>query len=511
MTSIMRQHIRQFLVKHPHLIFGAAVAMAIIILGVVGTNLVQERDDVLEHATEDAENIALVVERDVTRNLQLLDLSLQAVIDGVKDPGVIRLPAQYRQQILFDRSASAGRYLGALLYVGAYGDIVFDSKSEFPRSGNFSDRPWFTEPRDHPSIGLYISSPYRSRLRDQQASIALSRRVNHQDGSFAGVVVAAINLDYFQHLLSDLQLGSQGSIALMQLDGTVVMRLPNSQKWVGKSLKGTDNYERYLRLRERSFFGRASFDGAERIYIYRQFKEVPFLISVGLGVEDIYLKWKGRAQRVAFLTVLLAVGLLIAAWMLTQEFKYRLAVENNLSLLARMDGLTGLNNRRTLDENYERELLQAQRTKSPLSLLFVDIDHFKAYNDTYGHQAGDKALAAVAMAIAASIKRPQDIAARFGGEEFVVMLPDTKLSGAEEVADRIRSTIRTMGVEHRASEFGVVTVSIGCACSSTFDWADQKGLLEAADQALYQAKLNGRNQVRIYLKPDVLAEEPEAV
>ncbi|MCW3477963.1 diguanylate cyclase [Neisseriaceae bacterium JH1-16] len=500
---------RHFLAKHPHLIFGAAVALAVIILGVVGTNLFQERDDVLEHATENAENIALVVERDATRNLQLLDLSLQAVIDGVKDPGVMRLPAQYRQQILFDRSASAGRYLGALLYVDAHGDIVFDSKSEFPRSGNFADRPWFTEPREHPNVGLYISPPYRSRLRDQQASIAVSRRVSHPDGSFAGVVVAAIELDYFHHLLSGLQLGAQGSIALMQLNGTVVMRLPDSQKWVGKSLKGTENYERYRRLHERSFFGRAALDGAERIYVYRQFKEVPFLISVGLGVGDIYLKWKERAQRVAFLTVLLAMSLLMAAWMLTQEFKYRLAVEKNLSLLARMDGLTGLNNRRTLDESYERELLRAQRTKSPLSLLFVDIDHFKTYNDTYGHQAGDKALAAVAMAIAASIKRPQDIAARFGGEEFVVMLPDTKLSGAEEVADRIQNAVHVLGMEHRDSEFGVVTVSIGYACSTSFDRTEQKGLIEASDHALYQAKVNGRNQSRAYRTPEVSTEVSE--
>ncbi|MTD34216.1 diguanylate cyclase [Paludibacterium denitrificans] len=133
-----------------------------------------------------------------------------------------------------------------------------------------------------------------------------------------------------------------------------------------------------------------------------------------------------------------------------------------------------------------------------MSVLFVDIDHFKQYNDTYGHQAGDKVLISVAGAIARSIKRPQDIAARFGGEEFVIILPDTALHGAQEVAGRIQSAVAGLQIEHLHSAFTRLTVSIGCACSQELQETEQPDLMQAADRALYQAKTAGRNQVMAY-------------
>jgi diguanylate cyclase (GGDEF)-like protein len=122
--------------------------------------------------------------------------------------------------------------------------------------------------------------------------------------------------------------------------------------------------------------------------------------------------------------------------------------ESELILLARTDGLTGLNNRRTLGEILEREWRRARRTRSVFSLLFVDIDRFKAYNDTYGHQAGDDALTAVAKCIGENIRRPMDSAARYGGEEFVVVLPDTAAEGAVQIAEKIRQAISEL--KHRA-------------------------------------------------------------
>ena len=115
--------------------------------------------------------------------------------------------------------------------------------------------------------------------------------------------------------------------------------------------------------------------------------------------------------------------------------------ESELVMLARTDGLTGANNRRSFGEVLDLEWRRARRARSVFSLLFVDVDRFKAFNDTYGHQAGDDALAAVARSIGDNIRRPADTAARYGGEEFVVILPDTPATGATEIAERIRAAI----------------------------------------------------------------------
>ncbi|MTD34217.1 hypothetical protein GKE73_17825 [Paludibacterium sp. dN 18-1] len=308
----------------------------------------------------------MIIERDVTRNQHLLDLSLHAVIEGVQDPGVMKLPPRYRRLVLFDRSVSEGPYVGASVYVDAHGDVVTEARSDTPRVANFADFAWFKGHRAHSDIGLYISAPYPLRLHNHKLGIVMSRRVNHSDGAFAGVAATSIDLDYFERLLSGLKVGTKGVITLMQPDGTIVMRVPGRQAWVGKSLLHSETFQRYQRWHERSFVGRATSDGVERLFVIRQFKNAPFVISVGLGTEDIYANWREHALRVAGLMVLLVIGLLAAARLLAQEFKHRLTVEKSLSLLARQDGLTGLNNRRTLDEVYQQELKRVSRTGSPL-------------------------------------------------------------------------------------------------------------------------------------------------
>jgi diguanylate cyclase (GGDEF)-like protein len=130
-----------------------------------------------------------------------------------------------------------------------------------------------------------------------------------------------------------------------------------------------------------------------------------------------------------------------------------------------------------------------------LSLLFVDIDRFKAYNDTYGHQAGANTLAAVARCITDNIWRPTDSAARYGGEEFIVVLPDTSAFGASVVAEKIRSAISACQIEHAGSEYGCVTASIGTVSRKPQTHDDLTAVIKAADEAMYDAKATGRNKV----------------
>lgn len=181
--------------------------------------------------------------------------------------------------------------------------------------------------------------------------------------------------------------------------------------------------------------------------------------------------------------------------------RVQLAVANReLARLARSDHLTRVANRRYFDEQLAVEFRRASREDSVLSLMLLDIDYFKSYNDLAGHQAGDGCLVEVAQSIARGVRRPSDFVARYGGEEFALLLPGTDLAGAIERAEAIRQAIENLSLPHpdeRANKR--VTISIGVAAlHPQRQRAGVTELVEAADRALYLAKNNGRNTVRAY-------------
>ena len=174
-----------------------------------------------------------------------------------------------------------------------------------------------------------------------------------------------------------------------------------------------------------------------------------------------------------------------------------LATNGQLKLLASLDGLTGIANRRSLDAAFAREWKQAMRVETQLALLMVDIDFFKQFNDLYGHHAGDDCLRTIANTLAGSLHRPQDLAARFGGEEFGLLLPHTSLQHASELAEKMRLAVLGLAIPHRGSPVGIVTISIGCAAAVPLRNEEAIHLLQAADEALYIAKQVGRNCVQV--------------
>lgn len=167
-----------------------------------------------------------------------------------------------------------------------------------------------------------------------------------------------------------------------------------------------------------------------------------------------------------------------------------------LERLALIDGLTGIPNRRNFDERFEVEWRRALRDGKSLALILVDVDHFKAYNDHYGHGAGDVCLRGVARTLLLRLGRPADMVARYGGEEFVVLLPETDLNGACRVAERMREQVWQLDIAHERADSGRVTISLGVAAMlpSMAEQQQSSLLLAQADAGLYQAKLGGRNR-----------------
>ncbi|MDP1909871.1 MAG: diguanylate cyclase, partial [Hyphomicrobium sp.] len=178
----------------------------------------------------------------------------------------------------------------------------------------------------------------------------------------------------------------------------------------------------------------------------------------------------------------------------------------NLFMLASTDGLTGLANRRSFDKALVRELARCARDGLPIALLLIDVDHFKSYNDSYGHQEGDECLKRLSHLLRGMARRPGDVAARYGGEEFAVILPNTSADGGQQFAENLRTSVEALNIPHCRSSYGIVTVSIGMACEIPIGGVDS-AILQHADAALYAAKAKGRNRTETYSgsTPDIAA------
>jgi len=226
----------------------------------------------------------------------------------------------------------------------------------------------------------------------------------------------------------------------------------------------------------------------------------PFANTTGLGVSrnlavQLYLGF----HLIGFLPISI---LFLEQRRMHKELRDSLA---RTTVLASLDGLTNVANRRTLDNHLEEQWRLATRGQASLALLMIDADHFKEFNDRFGHQAGDECLRSIAVTLRALVTRPGDVVARFGGEEFAILLPGTPLEGAQHVAEAIRAAISELSIAHPASaqlatdastsEARRVTVSIGCAALVPRVGTHFHHLVEVADQALYLAKRGGRNRV----------------
>ncbi|MBJ9963059.1 sensor domain-containing diguanylate cyclase [Burkholderia seminalis] len=495
LPATLRRHTASIVARvlSPRGVLVAGILLLMFSWGLSASLLIEARRDAYDHAVENARNLMLLIERDIARNIELYDLSLQNVVDGVTDPELMTLPPRQRHRLLFDRAAT-GEYLGSIFVMDPHGNIVIDSSASPARQGNFADRDYFAVHRDGLAHGLYISRPYASRLRGGALTIALSRRITLSDGSFGGIVVGTLSIDYFRALLDGLAVGRHGSAAIVEDNGTLVSRLPYDTRVVGLDLHDSPLFIESQRSRIGELTGIGAIDGVRRIYVYKHLAGLPLIVDVAPAELDIYASWHYRAVWTVVLMCLFTGFIAWGSLALSRELKRRQVAESKLYRLAYTDSLTGLDNRGTFDAVLAKEAQRAARNGRPLSVLFVDVDHFKAFNDYYGHPAGDDVLRRVAQSASGCLRRNSDHVARYGGEEFVVTLPDTDAQGAATVAEAIRCAIAGLGIEHVKSPYGRVTASIGTATSAD-GRMNAATLLRRADEALYRAKSGGRNRV----------------
>lgn len=483
----------------PFKVLAPIVAVTLCFCAICAYVLIEARRAAWDYAGDTAASLATAVESDLVRNIDTLNLSLNSVIDNLKQPEIGKISRELLQVVLFDR-AGAARHLGAIMVIDATGVLRLDSRTLSPQPLDLSDRDYFQAHKNNQSSVLYIGSPQRSGAK-AQALVGISRRLSRPDGSFNGVVAGSLRLGYLQRLFQEISLGPDTEITLSRTNGTILMRWPYDETVIGRDLGNAELIKRVAQSRSGRFDRAAAPDGVDRLLVYRQVGDLPIVLSIGQSTHDVFAQWRRYAWVIGLLTAALCVMSGTLATFLLRELKRRNIAERELATLASIDGLTGLSNRRHFDETIHREWRRGLREQTPLALLMIDTDLFKAYNDSHGHQAGDLLLKTIGGAIAVSIRRGIDLGARYGGDEFAVLLPATSLGGAARVADQIREQFitdcRTRGASDDAR------ISVGVACLMPDAATDPSALLAAADGALYRAKNGGRNRTEL--------AEPESV
>lgn len=483
------------------LMLGSAVAVAAI-LAIVTWLLFRELGTANEAAVRSANNVVQLIDADVQRNAELYDTSLLGLIAAWRRPDVMTISPELRQLVLFDR-ATAAPFKGDVVLLDDTGRIVADSTSLTPRLDNFSDRPGFQKHRDSGSLALVVDGPFLSRWGFKDLCISFSRRLPSDNGQFVGIASASMRLSYFDQLFRTLDIGPTSTVNLLSADGVMLARQPddNNRTFIGQNFSMRPNFKRILREVNGSFAAISELDGAQRLYTFSRVGELPLIVVVAQSRDDVYALWKRNALLVASATGLLCLGILSLSWLLGRQLRLRQNAERELAGLASTDGLTGLANRRRLDQVLKQEWARGMRSERPLALLMIDVDHFKAFNDRHGHHGGDVALRSVAQTLTASIRRPGDLAARYGGEEFMVVLPETDKAGACVIAEKLRLAIEAL--PPFAEDTVPITVSIGVATHLPATHDLPEPLFHAADRALYRAKKLGRNRVEFepYIAP----------
>lgn len=603
--------------------FRAASFVALVCVAILGLSAAREwsaREAALKVAEVDQANLARSLTQHAEDSFDLLDTSILGAVTRLETDGTGRATLSKLQDILVARKAASKR-VNAIGIVDEHGDWLASSGG---MGKNLSDREYFRHHRQSTDRAVFIGRPVKSSMTGEWV-VTLSRRFNHADGSFGGLVVASIGAEYFSGFYRQFDLGESGTISLVSADGIILARVPDNGANVGRDVSegaifkavraGGSTGANYLK---------SQLDGLLRISFHQQSSRYPFIVVVTRAQDEVLASWRQatiiRMAVVLGLVVLIAVmgfylvrqllrGQQMTAALASKEANFRVVAEGSsdmvtrigldeqisyvspssvrivgwrpdqlvgtpalagvnpqdlprvqevvaalkrgeieetrvayrtrhrerseiwvestlrvtrnggevdgvvaitrdvtqqktlegkLETLATVDGLTGLANRRRFDERLLEEWGRAYRERTSLSLLMIDLDHFKAYNDQYGHPAGDECLRAVAGVLAAEAKRTTDLAARYGGEEFVMLLPNTDAAGCARIGERVLREIRDLGIAHRLNfPSRIVTASIGGAvCRPGVERsAGHASLVEAADQALYAAKDHGRDQL----------------
>ncbi|MDI3356262.1 diguanylate cyclase [Pseudomonas sp. UYIF39] len=481
----------------------AVLFIAVVCLSLCGLlylQLDQSRRHDLALAQVASSNLTRAMAQQAEDTFMQADLVLASLTDWIQTDG-FGAPQKARLQKVFARRVQALNQLHGIFLFDQKGQWVVTSFDELPRGPGVGDRDYFKFHQQNVSSQAHIGAAIRSRENGEWI-IPISKRVNDKNGNFQGVLLAGIKMAYFDQFFKSFSIDDNGSMFLGLTDGTLLARRPFVESLIGTSLARSEIFEKFLpNAPSGNAMFRSLVDGVVRLYGYRQLDTYPLVVSAASSRDSILKDWYDTAFRSSVIVALVVLGVGLFGWMFLYQVRVGEQVEADLrkakealKLIATHDSLTGLGNRRLFEGALDIEFGRGARQSSSLSLIMLDIDYFKRYNDAYGHVAGDHCLAEVARALKGCCHRKADLAVRYGGEEFAVLLPDTDIHGAMVIAEQIRRSVMDKNIIHSGSPSGFVTVSLGCYSFVPTGRDSMEVFIERADAALYQAKHSGRNR-----------------
>jgi diguanylate cyclase (GGDEF)-like protein/PAS domain S-box-containing protein len=613
---------------------GFVALICVVILGMSGWREWSSRANRLKAAEVEMANLARSLTQHAEDSLELLDTGIIGVVSRLETDGTGPETLAKLHKVLAARKEGLKRI---------YGIVITDENGNWLTSSgvmgvNIADREYFQHHKQSAERSAFIGRPIKSKT-DGEWIITVSRRFNHPDGSFAGLVFAAIGAKYFSQFYRQFDIGAHGAITLMNAGGVVLARSQDNDTYVGRDMSNGSLFrDALMQAPYGAYYFRSPLDGMERVSFYRRSDQFRLVVLATVQQDEVLAPWRHAAMvRMMFvfaLTSLIAVigfflvlqlqrgqrmvvalaakeanfrvlaegssdmvtriglderisyaspssarivgwqpdqlvgtpalagvnpedlprvGQVVAAlkrgeveetrvtyrtrhrekseiWVestlrvtrkidgeidgviaVSRDMTEQKDMEEKLATLATEDGLTGLANRRRFDARLSEEWARAYRERTFLSLLMIDVDHFKTYNDEYGHPAGDGCLRSVARVLAAEARRTPDLVARYGGEEFAMLLPNTDAAGCARIGERVRLALHEVAMPHAQNlPSGRVTVSLGGGvCQPSTERSKPcTSLIELADRALYAAKAGGRD--RLVMSGQVVPRLPVA-
>lgn len=485
------------------------VLACLTLIGLDGWRTWQMREALLKEAEIDTSNMAQALAQHADDTYKEADLVLQVLLEHIAEDGLGKQSVQRIGRQLMSQVDELPQLNGIFVY-DENGRWIINSQRTLAQNYNNADRGYFIYHKEHADRTPYIGPPIQSRSTGQWI-FTISRRIDKADGSFGGVVLATIAFDYFNRYYESFNVGRRGAILFALNNGASLIRHTRSTANIGNNLTNTPLLSEHVARQERGTAELVSrVDGELRINSFVRLRRYPMFMVVAVSKDEVLEGWRHDAY-VRTIGVLFLAGVFAALGRrMVRRVKIQMHSEYEavnararseqlnatLVQLAMHDGLTGLANRRHFDRTASAELARLSKEKGALSLILIDVDYFKLYNDIYGHAKGDDCLKAIARAIGACRKRTRDLAARYGGEEFALILPDCDIGGATAVAHSLCQSVNALRLPHSGAKNGYVTISVGVATLDPVQEGDRiLALIENADQALYQAKQNGRNQV----------------
>lgn len=461
-------------------------------------------------AEESSRNLTHALSQQFDAVLSDIDRTLENITFRIEQDDASRENIGKLQPELVN-TLSRSEHLQSIFILDSNGQTIVSTDPEIPSNIKHADQAYFSAHTHSPSSATLISGPMKGPSSGTWV-IPVSRRLNSPAGAFDGVVVASLRVDYVRKVLDGFSIGDQGAAALTLADGTILARRPFAEEDMGRVIKNPQIRDMLLHSRAGTIRMRSPVDGVQRLLGIEFTQNHRVIVTVARAESEVLHNW-WRALAIQALTIAILSALIaISGRYVVQVIKLRdvallereaahqqvMDMNQRLQYLSEHDALTGLLNRRAFDSRASVAMASGMRYQRKLSIILFDVDHFKAYNDGFGHQAGDDCLKAVARALSSTARRPGDVVARYGGEEFIMLLPETDAGGARVIAANALQAVRALNLPHAGSPQGSVTVSAG---GVTADFAHPTEepiteLIHQADSALYAAKRAGRDTYR---------------